>query len=413
MARPLVRATFKRLAREYWKPRKQARELTSDALAAVKATTRIRRVDRGKRRRRETEAVANRRALVDLALLQVMRDGLLRRSEAGAFRWGDLEYHADGCGRLHVLRSNIDQTAEGAVLNLGPAAVDTLLAIRPEEAMIDPSASAFGLSVSQIYHRVKTATKMTGLDEGFSAHSPRVGTAQDLSAAGAELMAAGRWESPNMPAKYTEAQAAGKGAVARYYRGDLRKCPRLVSGLVFHGSVGRLVQPMTPETAEVQPLILTSDTPGSYLDTTPGWTMISHGLESRQQVIVCGHHHTDVVSALECKSYEIDGQGNIDALLLGSTLGVSQFSLDYRSPGRLPALALLSMSSEGPYVHSRVRPPRVNPHFREGVWRAVHATPGRYELTQGHGFQVPISAGLRVGEEDTACTPVGVLIVDE
>ena len=50
--------------------------------------------------------------------------------------------------------------------------------------------------------------------------------AQDLSAAGAELpelMTAGRWDSPTMPAKYTEAQAAGRGAVARYHRGDLRK----------------------------------------------------------------------------------------------------------------------------------------------------------------------------------------------
>ena len=50
--------------------------------------------------------------------------------------------------------------------------------------------------------------------------------AQDLSAAGAELpelMTAGRWDSPTMPAKYTEALAAGRGAVARYYRGDLRQ----------------------------------------------------------------------------------------------------------------------------------------------------------------------------------------------
>ena len=49
--------------------------------------------------------------------------------------------------------------------------------------------------------------------------------AQDLSAAGAELpelMTAGRWHSPTMPAKYTEAQAAGKGAVAKYYSGGLR-----------------------------------------------------------------------------------------------------------------------------------------------------------------------------------------------
>ena len=118
--RPLVKATMKRLAREHGKPRKQARGLTKEALAAVKATARIQRVDQGKRRRKETEARAATRATVDLALLEVMRDGLLRNSEASALRWGDLEFHTDGSGRLHVLRSKTDQTAEGAVLYLGP-----------------------------------------------------------------------------------------------------------------------------------------------------------------------------------------------------------------------------------------------------------------------------------------------------
>ena len=225
-SRPLVKATMKRLAREYGKPRKQAKGLTSDALAAVKATARIQRAHQGKRRRKETEAQAARRAAVDLAILQVMRDGLLRRSEASALRWGDVEFHADGSGRLHVVRSKTDQAAEGAVLYLGPAAVEALLAIRPQEAVIDPGARAFGLSAGQISRRIKTATMMAGLGEGFSSHSARVGMAQDLSAAGAELpelMTAGRRDSPTMPARYTEAQAAGRGAVARYYRGDLRQ----------------------------------------------------------------------------------------------------------------------------------------------------------------------------------------------
>ena len=115
-SRPLVKATVKRMAREYGKPRKQAKGLTSEALAAVKATARIQRVHQGKRRRKETEAQAAMRAAVDVALMEVMRDGLLRGSEASALRWGELEFHADGSGRLHVARSKTDQTAEGAVL---------------------------------------------------------------------------------------------------------------------------------------------------------------------------------------------------------------------------------------------------------------------------------------------------------
>ena len=162
---------------------------------------------------------------MDLALMQVMRDGLLRRSEAAALRWGDVEFHADGSGRLNIARSKTDQAAGGATLYLGPAAVEALLAIRPEEAVTDPAGSVFGLSASQISRRIKAADRMAGLGDGFSAHSPMVGMAQDLSAAGAELpelMTAGRWDSPTMPARYTEAQAAGRGAVAQYYRGGLR-----------------------------------------------------------------------------------------------------------------------------------------------------------------------------------------------
>ena len=46
--------------------------------------------------------------------------------------------------------------------------------------------------------------------------------AQDLARSGVELpelMTAGRWKSSRMPARYTERQAAGRGAVARYYQG--------------------------------------------------------------------------------------------------------------------------------------------------------------------------------------------------
>ena len=45
--------------------------------------------------------------------------------------------------------------------------------------------------------------------------------AQDLAAAGVDLpalMTAGRWKSSKMPARNTEGQAAGRGAVARYYQ---------------------------------------------------------------------------------------------------------------------------------------------------------------------------------------------------
>ena len=209
-SRPLVKAALKRLGREHGKPRKQARGLTAEALAAVRATARTQRVHQGRHRRKETGPQAARRGLMDLALLQVMRDGLLRRSEAAALRWGDMEFHADGSGRLTIARSKTDQAAGGTTLYLCPAAVEALLAIRPEEAVTDPAGSLFGLSASQISRRIKAAGRMAGLGDGFSAHSPRVGMAQDLSAAGAELPAGEPWPSTTGGACGVQGQRRGR-----------------------------------------------------------------------------------------------------------------------------------------------------------------------------------------------------------
>ncbi len=95
------------------------------------------------------------------------------------------------------------------------------MAIRPADELLDRNTSVFGLSPRQIRRRVSAAAKAAGLGEGFTGHSGRVGMAQDLAKTGAELpalMTAGRWKSSTMPARYTERQAADRGAVARYYQ---------------------------------------------------------------------------------------------------------------------------------------------------------------------------------------------------
>ena len=70
--------------------------------------------------------------------------------------------------------------------------------------------------------RAAPALRRQGIDpEGVSGHSCRVGMAQDLVAAGFDVVAimqAGRWRSPEMVARYTERLHAGRGAVARYHR---------------------------------------------------------------------------------------------------------------------------------------------------------------------------------------------------
>ena len=166
-------------------PSARPKPLTENALAAVKATAGIPRRHQGRAVRAENAWDARRRGQVDVALLSVLKDGLLRRSEASALRWGDVEIQEDGAARIHVRRSKTDPEAEGAVLYIGPDAVVTLVAIMPEGfAVVDPSTPVFGLSASQIGRRVNAAAKAAGLGDGFTGHSGRVGMAQDLTAAG-------------------------------------------------------------------------------------------------------------------------------------------------------------------------------------------------------------------------------------
>ena len=215
-----VRRVLQGIARAHGRPQRQARPLTAVALAAVRATAKGRR-PLGDGKRRESAERASWRARVDLALLSVLRDGLLRRSEAAALAWGDVELRDDGSALLQVRRSKTDPTGEGVTLYIGREAAQALIAIRPAQQLLDAGTPVFGLSPRQIGRRVQAAARAAGLGEGYTGHSGRVGMAQDLARTGVELpalMTAGRWKSSRMPARYTERQAADRGAVARYYQ---------------------------------------------------------------------------------------------------------------------------------------------------------------------------------------------------
>ena len=211
-----VRRVLGGLTRTISRPQQQAGALTREVQVAIQATAGFPRMLPSGQMESQGKALA--RALVDIALVAVMRDALLRRSEAAALTWGDLELAGDGSGRLMVRNSKTDQSGEGSVLYLSPATMDALSQIRPLRP--DSEQRVFGLSPRQINRRIAAAAKAAGVQGDFTGHSPRVGMAIDLAASGCELpalMTAGRWESPTMPARYTRAEAAGRGAVARYY----------------------------------------------------------------------------------------------------------------------------------------------------------------------------------------------------
>ena len=60
------------------------------------------------------------RAKFDVAPIAVLSDGGLRRSEADALTWGDVQRWADGSGRITVIRSKTDAEAQGALAAAAP-----------------------------------------------------------------------------------------------------------------------------------------------------------------------------------------------------------------------------------------------------------------------------------------------------
>ena len=164
----IVIDTMSGLARKARPPR-QVGALTTGVLAAINETACIPRIGRGGLL--EYPEAARRRGLVDIALCRVLSDAGLRRSEAAALVWDDVDVWDDGSGRLTVRRSKTDAGARTVYVT--PAAVAALAAIRPEDG--DVAAPVFGLSVSSISRRVKAAAMAAGMGPSYSGHSGRVG----------------------------------------------------------------------------------------------------------------------------------------------------------------------------------------------------------------------------------------------
>ena len=212
---PDVKRTLRGATRVAGKAQKQARGLTADALDAIAATAC--RPRPGRNGRLESAQAAARRGSVDIALVRLMRDAMLRVSECAALTWSDIETVPDGSGRLLIRRSKTDPDGEGAVVFVSPQTMTALASIRNGAPAVH---RVFELSSNQISLRIKKAAVAAGLGDGFSGHSPRVGMAQDLARIGVELpslMTAGRWRSPTMPAHYTRNETADRGAVAQFY----------------------------------------------------------------------------------------------------------------------------------------------------------------------------------------------------
>ena len=98
--------------------RGQADPLTADDVAAIMATASIpRRTGRGM----ESEAAAADRGATDRAIVAVLFQGGLRRSEAAALRWADVQDAADGCVAFNEARRESPGSQSFAVARLSLA----------------------------------------------------------------------------------------------------------------------------------------------------------------------------------------------------------------------------------------------------------------------------------------------------
>ena len=207
---PGVRASLKGWGRRLAKPQRQSGALTADVLAVIRLTAQQ---PRKRGRGFETPEQAAERAKFDVALVAVLSDAGLRRSEASALTWGDVQRWDDGSGRITVIRSKTDAEAQGAVVAVTPIAMKALDAIRP--AGVGGGEKVFGLSESQIARRVKAIARAAGLAdwEYFSGHSGRVGMARRMAQNGApthDIERQGRWkQGGGMVGHYTRGESAG------------------------------------------------------------------------------------------------------------------------------------------------------------------------------------------------------------
>ena len=207
----VVRDTMRGLKRQYGRPPSQAAPLTEDVLAAIRATSPRPRIGRGGRP--ETAQYAEWRSRREMALVHLLADAALRRSEVVALRWRDIIRRDDGIGVVFIAHSKTDQENAGAFVVIRKSVLLLLERTRApdytegEFVFTNDPKGEKGLDPQTVNKIVKAAVKAAGLPNwnDFSGHSGRVGyshTSRKYRAPMTALMAHGRWKSANAAARY-------------------------------------------------------------------------------------------------------------------------------------------------------------------------------------------------------------------
>lgn len=165
----------------------------------------------------------SRRDLRDKALLWIATDSWCRVSEITAFKVKDIIRQDDGSSVLYVARSKTDQNGEGAYAFLSAQGTEDVLAwieeagLRADDPVLTKSqkgGKCQALDPATVSRVLKRCTRR----KDVSAHSTRVGGVHDAFRLGCDLssiMVAGRWTSPEMPARYGRRIQASQSAAAK------------------------------------------------------------------------------------------------------------------------------------------------------------------------------------------------------
>lgn len=229
---------------------KRAPPLHREDLIRVVQAAFWRRFHGGRHWRWESEDDAKFRAFRAMAIMLVMRDGLLRASEAAELQWHQLRVRPEdeGWGTLQdVVRKKVRR------VQTIPVSPDSLwfltmwravTAHRAErvqgyEARLEPHDPIFGFRgkypARSIARELKRAFRDAGL-QGLSSHSVRRGAAQDMGRDRmglGEIMNEGAWKSVRTLAVYLESDTALRGATRAYWD--------------RHGSIRAALGPRSPE----------------------------------------------------------------------------------------------------------------------------------------------------------------------
>jgi site-specific recombinase XerD len=202
----LVELAMMGVKRKYGTAQRQAPALCKkDVLSAINNLGRSRRDNR------------------DRALLYLATDSWCRASEIVSFKVRDLLRQDDESSLLFISKSKTDQHGQGAYAFLSAKGTRAVLAWI-EEAMLssdDPIITKSQMGGERKPINPATVSRILRRCTGrmdVSAHSTRIGGVHDAFRLGCDLssiMVAGRWTSPEMPARYGRRILASQSAAAK------------------------------------------------------------------------------------------------------------------------------------------------------------------------------------------------------